>query len=234
MFEALKEDEKSLAEQVSAQILQMIIDHNIVSGEKLPNEFEVAKSLNVGRGTVREAVKLLVSRNVLEIRRGKGTFVTSNPGVSGDPFGLIFYRDRYKLATDLAEIRLILEPEIAAIAAARAKDEDIAHMKQLCDEIMKLVTVDNYYVQLDTELHVSIAKSTGNLVMPNIIPVINKGIEIYNQFPTKSERINALDVHYEIIDAISRHDENGARDAMLRHLSFNKRNLENLKDKYAE
>lgn len=232
MFEALKENDKSLAEQVSDQIMQMIIDQQIPSGEKLPNEFEIAKSLNVGRGTVREAVKLLVSRNVLEILRGKGTFVAQNPGVSGDPFGLVFYKDKYKLTTDLAEIRLILEPEIAALAALRATDEDIAHMKQLCDRIMKLVTVNKEYIQLDTELHVSIAKSTGNLVMPNIIPVINKGIELYNQFPTKTERINALDVHYEIIDAITRHDVEGAREAMLKHLSFNKRNLDNLKEKY--
>ena len=65
----------SLAEQVADQINQVIIDQNINAGEKLPNEFELAARLNVGRGTIREAVKLLVARNCLEIRRGKGTFV---------------------------------------------------------------------------------------------------------------------------------------------------------------
>ena len=62
----------SLAEQVADQINQVIIDQNINAGEKLPNEFELAARLNVGRGTIREAVKLLVARNCLEIRRGKG------------------------------------------------------------------------------------------------------------------------------------------------------------------
>lgn len=61
----------SLAEQVADQINQVIIDQNINAGEKLPNEFELAAHLNVGRGTIREAVKLLVARNCLEIRRGK-------------------------------------------------------------------------------------------------------------------------------------------------------------------
>jgi GntR family transcriptional repressor for pyruvate dehydrogenase complex len=229
MFIALKENEKLLSEKVSALILQMIIDQNLSSGEKLPNEFELAKSLNVGRGTVREAVKLLLSRNILEICRGKGTFVTSNPGVLGDPFGLVFYKDQYKLACDLIEIRLMLEPEIAALAAVRAKQIEIDHMKELSDEIMKLQAVNENYIQLDTELHVSIAKSTGNLVIPNIIPVINKAIELYNQFPKHSERINALNVHQEIVEAISIHDENGARNAMLKHLLYNKRNLENFK-----
>ena len=63
----------SLAEQVADQINQVIIDQNINAGEKLPNEFELAARLNVGRGTIREAVKLLVARNCLEIRRGEGT-----------------------------------------------------------------------------------------------------------------------------------------------------------------
>jgi DNA-binding FadR family transcriptional regulator len=228
----LKENEKSLAEQVSDQILQMIIDDNITSGEKLPNEFELARSLNVGRGTIREAVKLLVSRNVLEISRGKGTFVTSNPGVSGDPFGLMFYKDQYKLTCDLVELRLILEPEIAALAAVRANKVEIDHMKKLCNEIMELAIRNEEYTHLDTELHISIAKSTGNLIMPNIIPVINQGIELYNQFPRHSERIRALEVHEEMIEAISKHDEDGARNTMLKHLLYNKRNLDRLKDKY--
>lgn len=232
MFEALEGNEKSLSERVSAQILRMIIDQNLASGEKLPNEFDIAKSLNVGRGTVREAVKLLVSRNVLEIRRGKGTFVTKNPGMLGDPLGLVFYKDQYKLAIDLIEIRLILEPEIAALAASRAQEEEIAHMKQLCDEIYKLAANNEGYTDLDMELHVSIAKSTGNLVMPNVIPVINEGISLYNSFPKYSERIRALKVHEEIVDAIARHDEDGARNAMVKHLRYNKSNLEYLKDRY--
>lgn len=234
MFEALKENEKSLSERVSSQILQMIIDQNLASGEKLPNEFEFAKALNVGRGTVREAVKLLVSRNVLEIRRGKGTYVSKHPGMLGDPFGLVFYKDQYKLAFDLIEIRLILEPEIAALAAARAKQSEIDHMKQLSERIMNLASNNEGYTDLDMELHVAIAKSTGNLVMPNVIPVINEGISLYNSFPKYSERIRALKVHEEVIDAIARHDVNGARNAMIKHLQYNKTNLEYLKDQYVK
>ena len=69
------------------RINQVIIDQNINAGEKLPNEFELAAHLNVGRGTIREAVKLLVARNCLEIRRGKGTFVVEKPGQIEDPLG---------------------------------------------------------------------------------------------------------------------------------------------------
>ena len=71
-----QEKELSLSEKVANQISDLIKERNIGIGDKLPNEFELAESLNVGRGTIREAVKLLVARNCLEIRRGKGTFVT--------------------------------------------------------------------------------------------------------------------------------------------------------------
>ena len=100
----------SLAEQVADQINQVIIDQNINAGEKLPNEFELAARLNVGRGTIREAVKLLVARNCLEIRRGKGTFVVEKPGQIEDPLGFAYVKDKITLAVDLMELRLQLEP----------------------------------------------------------------------------------------------------------------------------
>ena len=98
----------SLAEQVADQINQVIIDQNINAGEKLPNEFELAARLNVGRGTIREAVKLLVARNCLEIRRGKGTFVVEKPGQIEDPLGFAYVKDKITLAIDLMELRLNL------------------------------------------------------------------------------------------------------------------------------
>ena len=77
MFKNVQQQrEIPLSEKVAQQIGNLIKERNIQIGDKLPNEFELAESLNVGRGTIREAVKILVARNCLEIRRGKGTFVT--------------------------------------------------------------------------------------------------------------------------------------------------------------
>ena len=80
-FGVVKEKDRSLAEQVADKLSEMIQEQALAEGQKLPNEFELAELLNVGRGTIREAVKLLVSRNVLEIQRGRGTFVKQSPGV---------------------------------------------------------------------------------------------------------------------------------------------------------
>jgi GntR family transcriptional repressor for pyruvate dehydrogenase complex len=227
MFEAMKGSRKLLVDRVVEQITQLVIEQDLEAGDKLPNEYELAERLNVGRGTVREAVKQLVARNILEIRRGKGTFVTNRPGVLDDPLGFAFFRDKYKLLTDTIEVRLILEPAIAALAAANADEREIRRMKELCLTIDRLAQNDEDFVAFDIELHTCIAKSTGNLVMPNLIPIITTGISLYNKFP-KYERQAALAVHHEIIDAIAARDPEAAREAAYRHLLYNKRNLAGL------
>ena len=72
-FETIHTKDTSLPEQTAEQISKLIVEQRLTSKDKLPSEFELAELLHVGRGTVREGVKLLVARNVLEIRRGKGT-----------------------------------------------------------------------------------------------------------------------------------------------------------------
>ena len=91
-------ESRSLAEQAADKIEQMIIENQWNPGDKLPNEMDMVEKLGVGRGTIREAVKILESRNVVEIRRGKGTFVCNDIGKIGDPLGFRFASDKKKLA----------------------------------------------------------------------------------------------------------------------------------------
>ena len=76
---------KLLAEQIEEQIYHYILDTPFKVGEKLPNEFALAKQFEVGRSTIREAVKILVSRGVLEVRHGSGTYVVSTTPFDFDP-----------------------------------------------------------------------------------------------------------------------------------------------------
>ena len=115
---------KLLGDQAADQIIQLIIDNDGKAGDKMPNEYELAEQLNVSRSTVREAIKALVSRNILEIKRGSGTFISEKCGISDDPLGLMFVKNKLKLATDLLEIRFMIEPKIASLAAANATDEE--------------------------------------------------------------------------------------------------------------
>lgn len=225
MLKAFDENSRPLAERVAERIGELIITKDIKRGEKLPNEFELAESLNVGRGTIREAVKLLVSRNVLEIRRGKGTFVAQEPGVSEDPYGLRFYEDKKKLMKDLIQIRFLLEPQIAELAAQNASEENIKEMQRLNREISELIRNGERYIEKDIELHSCWARSTQNEIIPHLLPAIHRAIALFFETTDKQEWVASTRAHEKIIAAIEQHDSKAAREAMIEHLSFTKEKI---------
>lgn len=221
-LESVVSKNKPLTERVSDQIIKLIQNRKLQVGEKLPNEFEMAKQLNVGRGTIREAIKILVSRNVVEIRRGCGTFVCKHPGKIDDPLGLSFVQDKHKLALDLCEVRMIIEPEIAALSAQRASDEDILVIEKAAKEVEKLCAKGLRHMDKDIKFHELIAKSTNNLVMPNIIPVIQSSISLFIDVTDSQLTAMTVKTHQMILDAIKEHDSEKARKAMILHLQNNK------------
>ena len=105
-----------LAEQVEEQIYHFILDTPLSPGSKLPNEFELGEKFGVGRSTIREAVKLLSSKGIVEVRRGSGTYVLTTALGVGDPLGLSAVQDKTALALDLVNVRLLLEPGISAMS----------------------------------------------------------------------------------------------------------------------
>ena len=154
----------SLANDAANKIVEMIRQR----GDRIPSEFELADEFQVGRGTIREAVKLLVSRNVLEIRRAKGTFVRENPGMSDDPLGLSFAPDTEKIIRDLLELRVLLECYSARQAACNATEEQIHEMKALTDSI-DTAESDEQRTQFDIALHKCIATSSGNVAISTVL-----------------------------------------------------------------
>lgn len=222
VLKSIKKTEKLLPEQVSEQIINLITQKQLKAGEKLPNEFELAEKLAVGRGTIREAIIILVSKNVVEIRRGCGTFVCSRPGMVDDPLGFAFIRDKKKLALDLCEVRLMIEPEIAALAARRAEEHEIKELQKLADEVAELCKNQEQHMEKDIEFHEWIAKLSKNAVVSNLVPVIQQGIAVFIQVTDRALAMETVRTHQKIVDAIRDGDETKARDAMLEHLTINR------------
>ena len=215
---------RSLVEQVSDSITKFIVDNDLQIGDKIPNEFELADRLEVGRSTVREAIKALVSRNILEVRRGSGTFISSKAGVADDPLGLDLIKDRMKLAQDLLEVRFMIEPEIAAIAATKATDEEINKLKELSSAVEELIIHKNHRLK-DIEFHTEIAKISRNQVVARLIPIITESIGLFIELTECTLEQETIETHREIVEAISNRDPKGAYDAMYLHLVYNRRNL---------
>ena len=215
---------RSLVEQVSDSITKFIVDNDLQIGDKIPNEFELADRLEVGRSTVREAIKALVSKNILEVRRGSGTFISSKAGVADDPLGLDLIKDRMKLAQDLLEVRFMIEPEIAAIAATKATDEEINKLKELSSAVEELIIHKNHRLK-DIEFHTEIAKISRNQVVARLIPIITESIGLFIELTECTLEQETIETHREIVEAICNRDPKGAYDAMYLHLVYNRRNL---------
>lgn len=216
---------KSLVETTSDAIVKLIVDNEYPVGQKLPNEYELSKLLGVSRNTVREAIRALVSRNVVEIRRGAGTFVSQKMGIADDPLGLTFIKDKEKVFLDLIQVRFMLEPAIASWAAQNATAEEIEILGQLCDEVEQLLLAGENPIKKDIEFHTQIAKCSKNTVVPNLIPIINAAITVFTNIEENKMVSRTIEHHREIFEAIKARRPNDAQDAMLLHLSYNRNKL---------
>ena len=139
--------------------------------------------------------------------------------------GLAFVKDKLKLATDLLEVRFMIEPRIAAIAAIKATDEEIEKMTELCDEIERLIINGEEHGSKDIEFHTQIAISSKNSIVANLIPIINQSITISIDVTKRRLEQETIDTHREVLNAIKNHDPMEAQDAMYLHLVYNRRNI---------
>ena len=208
---------KLLAEQVEDEIYHYILDTPLEPGAKLPNEFELGEKFGVGRSTVREAVKLLSSKGIVEVRRGSGTYVVTTAKGLSDPLNLRSVQDKNALALDLVNVRLLLEPGMAEMAALNASDEDIERIQRLCDRVESKIHSGDLYIEDDIAFHTCIAESSKNMVVEQLIPIIDTAEE-------------TILTHRMITEAIARHDSIGARSAMVMHLNFNRNCIRKLYD----
>lgn len=220
-----KVDKKLLVPQIEDQIMLFISQDDISVDSKLPNEYALAERFGVGRSTIREAIKSLVSKGILEVRRGAGTFIKCKETTIDDPLGLSKINDKYKLAMDLFEVRILLEPEVAAMACENATMEEKQHMKELCDEVEKLYLSGKNHIQKDMEFHASIAKSSRNRVVEVLVPVIHTAVTTFANLTHRKLMQETIETHREITNCIMRGDGMGARCAMITHLTYNRQML---------
>jgi GntR family transcriptional repressor for pyruvate dehydrogenase complex len=213
-------EEKSLPQKISEDIISLILEENLQPGDKLPNESILSKRLDAGRSSIREAMKLLASRNIVSIRQGSGTYVASSPGMVEDPLGFLFIGNKKKLVHDLLEVRFLLEPSIAAMAATHATDDDIKKITALCDDVENLLNNGEDHTMKDIEFHTAIAMSSKNLVVPRLI---HSSIPLFVETTENRLHNETIESHREIAQAIAAHDPLRAQDAMYLHLVYNRK-----------
>lgn len=215
---------RPLAEQVAERLKEYVLRKKLKSGDKLPTETSLAKEMNVARSTMREAIKRLESQNILTVRHGAGTFVANNTGLTEDPLGFAFFEDKVKLVEDLQEIRAMIEPAIAELAARRATPEDMDEIERLYGIMEDHILNGHDYLEEDVAFHNAIAKASGNNVVPKLTPIITTAVNVFTEETHRKLLQETLETHKAVAVAIRNRDGVAARDAMLLHLMYN-RNL---------
>lgn len=222
MYQKKKEEKKTLGQKTEDRLMKYILDRQVEIGEKIPNEFELAEQFKVGRSTIREAVKSLVSRGILEVRRGDGTYVISRADTEDDILGFGQIKDRYQLALDLFDVRLMIEPEIVTWACKNATKEQIQHLRTLCDEVELLYKQGHDHIYKDIEFHSYLAKLSGNVVIERLLPIINTAVVTFAKITYRSLMRETLETHRAIVTAVEHRDAVGAKCAMNMHLTYNR------------
>lgn len=210
-----------LSEQISDRLYEMIVDeHRYAPGSKLPNENELSVSLQVSRTTLREAISFLVAQGVLEIRRGKGTFVAEDlPAVGLDLTSLAGMRSRVR-AKDLFEMRLIFEPATVALACRRATDEELNQILKKAERVEHIAAEGGDWPLADQEFHWAIIKASHNEYMRRLYPIINSAVNEILQISQNRQHMQdiALADNQMILDFLLKRDEAGAQHAMSIHM----------------
>lgn len=210
-----------LYERIVSQIEQRIEAGDLKVGDQLPSERELAEQFAVSSTAVREAVKALRQKGLMEIRPGRGTFITNaTSDTIRDSIGMLMKFGIAKGSGNLVEVREILEPEIAALAATRITDEYITAMREAV-EIME-TALDNVdvFVEADLDFHLALAEGTQNPFIPILMDsIIDLLREQRKRIGLTKGGLQRGQVHHKkILDSVIRRDPQAARQAMQDHL----------------
>ena len=210
-------------ERVAGQIERRILAGELRKGDRLPTERELAEQFQVSRTAVREALKILAQKGLVDMRPGRGTMVIDGADEAlRHSLGLVM---RLKLgevggSNMLVEVREMLEVEIAGMAAARATDTEVAAMRVAVQTMDASLSNADAFIDADNLFHEALAQATQN---PLILALINSIVSLLSEqrkqvFDTEGGPQRGQVHHKNILDCIIRHDVESARTAMRAHL----------------
>ncbi len=210
-----------LYEQIVQQIEDSILKGTLKAGDQLPAERDLAQRFGVSRTAVREAVKALREKGLVEAYSGRGTFITDGTSQAvRQSLDLVAKIGQPEGSTHLAEVRAILEPEIAALAAVRAQESDVITMREAVDVMDHAGHDPDAYIEADLDFHLALAEGAANPLILSLIDSIvgllrEQRLRIF-KVPGGPERGQIH--HKKILDAVERRDAVASRAAMKAHL----------------
>lgn len=211
-----------LYEQIVQQIEESIVKGNLRPGDQLPAERELAQRFGVSRTAVREAVKALREKGLVEAYSGRGTFITDGTTQAvRQSLDLMVKIGQPEGSTQLAEVRAILEPEIAALAAMRIQEPELATMRDAVAVMDKAGQNPDAFIEADLDFHLALAEGADN---PLILSLLDSIVGLLREQRLRIFRVpggpeRGQFHHKQILEAVEQHDAEKAREAMRAHLA---------------
>ena len=211
-----------IVSQVEERIRELIDSKKYTEGMKLPTENELCQSMKVGRGTVREALRLLQAKGLVEIKPGRGAFVASKQAVDINP--VVWLVQNEKELRDAIEVRNALEPVAARKMAETASEAALRRLKKIHADFLAAVKAGDtvQIAELDELFHGLIVRESGNQLLNEINVHLIQGMHTFrNKTFTVPENVrNAVEPHTRILNAITGRDGNAAEQEMRKHLKM--------------
>lgn len=210
-----------LYEQIFEQIEARILSGELRQGVRLPSERELAAQFEASRTAVREAIKALSEKGLVEVQPGRGTFVTDGTTMAvRDSLGRALRYQQEKGPGELVAVRELLEPEIAAQAALQAKPVDLESMRQAVEAMDAFMDSPEQFIEADLDFHLALAEATGNSLIPLLIDPIVDLLRVQRTriFNVPGGPARGQKHHKRILEAVSNGDPEAAREAMRDHL----------------
>lgn len=211
----------ALTDEAIVKIKSMITSGELGPGDRLPKEADLAARLGLSRNSLREAVKALTLVNVLDVRHGDGTYVTSLDSahlLDALSFMVDLHQDDSVL--QFFEVRRLLEPGVAALAATRISPEELTNLRELTTSLAADADVDAL-VANDLRFHRAIAEATGNAVVCSLLDGVSGATQrarVWRGITQSGAVERTLAEHNAILDALESGDADAARAWMTAHI----------------
>lgn len=210
--------------EIVEQISSMIRSQALLPGEKLPSERTLSVELGTGRQCLREALSVMEVLGLIEVKKGRGTFIREDAPANLEAASLD--REDFGNPYEVMEARKAVEPRTAALAAKRAEPRDIEEMEDIVAEMAELVARNEHPGAADKRLHLTIARASGNRVLQKLMSVIidNMGKRLWVTLKERSLQTGGrneryYEEHIRLVRAIKQGNAAAAERLMLRHLN---------------
>ncbi|MFA5026252.1 MAG: FadR/GntR family transcriptional regulator [Candidatus Methylomirabilota bacterium] len=209
-----------ISEGIIEQVQDLITSGRLAPGDRLPSERELARILDVGRSTVREAIRTMESIGVVKVRAGEGTFLV---GAEADAEAISIVTTllrSWDSQRKLFEVRRVIEPDLAGLAARRATPEQIAKMRGALATQTAEIAQGGYGMKADSAFHTLLAEAAGNEILVRIMDSLMERLQETRASSLRSagRPLQSLEQHRAILKAVADRNARVAEKRMMEHL----------------